>query len=103
MQKISQISGVGLVGIGGRQKPAIRIQVDPQALAARGLSLEDVRSVIGVDNVDLPKGTLNSPRQSYTLNTNDQLFKPELYADLIVAYRNGSPVRVRDIGRAIRG
>ena len=103
MQKISQISGVGLVGIGGRQKPAIRIQVDPQALAARGLSLEDVRAVIGVDNVDLPKGTLNSPRQSYTLNTNDQLFKPELYDDLIIAYRNGSPVRIKDVGKAIDG
>ena len=103
MQKISQISGVGLVGIAGRQKPAIRIQVDPQALAARGLSLEDVRSVIGVDNVDLAKGTLNSPRQSYTLNTNDQLFKPELYDDLIIAYRNGSPVRIRDVGKAIDG
>jgi hydrophobe/amphiphile efflux-1 (HAE1) family protein len=103
MQKISQISGVGLVGIGGRQKPAVRIQVDPQALAARGLSLEDVRAVIGVDNVDLPKGTLNSPRQSYTLNTNDQLFKPELYDDLIIAYRNGSPVRIKDVGKAIDG
>ena len=103
LQKISQISGVGLVGIAGRQKPAIRIQVDPQALAARGLSLEDVRSVIGVDNVDLPKGTLNSPRQTYILNTNDQLFKPEAYADLIIAYRNGSPVRVKDVGKAISG
>src|SRR5215831_10374734 len=101
LQKISQISGVGLVGIAGRQKPAIRIQLDPQALAARGLSLEDVRSVISVDNVDLPKGTLNSPRQTYTLNTNDQLFKPEAYGDLIIAYRNGSPVRVKDVGKAI--
>jgi len=104
LQKISQISGVGLVGIAGRQKPAIRIQLDPQALAARGLSLEDVRSVISVDNVDLPKGTLNSPRQTYTLNTNDdQLFKPELYNELIIAYRNGSPVRVKDVGKAIDG
>jgi hydrophobe/amphiphile efflux-1 (HAE1) family protein len=103
LQKISQISGVGLVGIAGRQKPAIRIQLDPQALAARGLSLEDVRSVISVDNVDLPKGTLNSPRQTYTLNTNDQLFKPEAYGDLIIAYRNGSPVRVKDVGKAIDG
>ena len=103
LQKISQISGVGLVGIAGRQKPAIRIQLDPQALAARGLSLEDVRSVISVDNVDLAKGTLNSPRQSYTLNTNDQLFKPEAYNDLIIAYRNGSPVRVKDVGKATDG
>jgi HAE1 family hydrophobic/amphiphilic exporter-1 len=101
LQKISQISGVGLVGIGGEQQPTVRVQVDPASLAARGISLEDVRTVLGQANVDLPKGTLNSPRQTYTLNTNDQLFKPDQYADLIVAYSNGSPVRVRDIGRAI--
>jgi hydrophobe/amphiphile efflux-1 (HAE1) family protein len=101
LQKISQISGVGLVGIGGQQKPAIRIQVDPQALAARGISLEDVRTVLSQANVDLPKGTLNSPRQTYTLNTNDQLLKADEYADLVIAYLNGSPVRVRDVGRAI--
>jgi hydrophobe/amphiphile efflux-1 (HAE1) family protein len=103
MQKISQISGVGLVGIGGQQKPAVRVQVDPQALAARGINLEDVRNVISQANVDLPKGTLNSPRQSYTLNTNDQLLNPSAYDDLILAYRNGSPVRVKDIGKAIDG
>src|ERR1700719_4721716 len=101
LQKISQISGVGLVGIGGEQQPTVRVQVDPQALAARGINLEDVRTVLGQANVDLPKGTLNSPRQTYTLNTNDQLFKPDKYADLIIAYRNGSPVRIRDIGRAV--
>ncbi len=101
LQKISQISGVGLVGIGGQQKPAIRVQVDPQALAARGINLEDVRTVLGQANVDLPKGTLNSPRQTYTLNTNDQLLKADDYANLIIAYLNGAPVRVRDVGRAI--
>ena len=101
LQKISQISGVGLVGIGGQQKAAVRVQVDPQALAARGINLEDVRTVLGQANVDLAKGALNSPRQTYTLNTNDQIFNPDQYADLVVAYRNGSPVRVRDIGRAI--
>ncbi len=101
LPKISQIPGVGLVGIGGQQKPAIRIQVNPQALAARGIGLEDVRSVVAGANVDLPKGTLNSPRVTYTLNTNDQLLKPEAYDDLIIAYRNGSPVRLRDIGNAI--
>jgi hydrophobe/amphiphile efflux-1 (HAE1) family protein len=101
LQKISQISGVGLVGIGGQQQPAVRVQVDPQALAARGINLEDVRTVLGQANVDLPKGQLNSPRQTFTLNTNDQLFQPDKYADLIIAYRNGSPVRIRDIGRAI--
>jgi len=101
MQKISQISGVGLVGIGGQQQPAVRVQVDPTALAARGINLEDVRTVLGQANVDLPKGQLNTPRQTFTLNTNDQLFDPEKYADLIIAYRNGSPVRIRDVGRAI--
>lgn len=101
LQKISQIQGVGLVGIGGQQKASVRVQVDPQALAARGINLEDVRTVLGQANVDLAKGTLNSPRQTYTLNTNDQLFHPEQYADLVIAYRNGSPVRVRDIGRAV--
>jgi HAE1 family hydrophobic/amphiphilic exporter-1 len=103
LEKVSQISGVGLVGIGGQQKPAIRVQVDPQALAARGIGLEDVRNVISQANVDLPKGTLNSPRQTYTLNTNDQLLKPGDYDSLILAYRNGSPVRVRDVGKAIDG
>src|SRR6202030_1963925 len=101
LQKISQISGVGLVGIGGQQQPTVRVQVDPEALAARGINLEDVRAVLGEANVDLPKGTLNSPRQTYTLNTNDQIFQPEDYANLIIAYRNGSPVRIRDIGRAV--
>src|SRR6201999_3899884 len=101
LPKISQISGVGQVGIGGQEKPAIRVQVNPQALASRGLSLEDVRTVVSGANVDLAKGTLNSPRQTFTLNTNDQLLKPDEYNNLIVAYRNGSPVRIRDIGRAI--
>ena len=101
LQKLSQVPGVGLVGIGGQQKPAIRVQVDPEALAARGISLEDVRNVLGQANVDLPKGTLNSPRQTYTLNTNDQLLKADDYANLVIAYNNGSPVRVRDVGSAI--
>ena len=101
--KLSQISGVGLIGMGGQQKPAIRVQVDPQALANRGIGLEDVRNVLGQANVDLPKGTLNGPQQSFTLNTNDQLLKPGAYNNLIVAYRNGSPVRISDVGRAIEG
>ena len=103
LQKISQISGVGLVGIGGQQKPAVRVQVNPQALAARGIGLEDVRNVISQANVDLPKGTLNSPRKTYTINTNDQLLDPDAYNNLILAYRNGSPVRVKDVGNAING
>jgi HAE1 family hydrophobic/amphiphilic exporter-1 len=101
LPKISQIAGVGIVGIGGQQKPAIRVQVDPQALANRGIGLEDVRNVLSQANVDQPKGTLTGPRQSFTLGTNDQLLKPDAYKDLIVAYRNGSPVFMRDIGNVI--
>ncbi|MGY4285100.1 multidrug efflux pump subunit AcrB [Bradyrhizobium sp. LM2.7] len=101
--KISQIAGVGTVGIGGQQKPAIRVQLDPQALANRGIGLEDVRNVLVQANVDQPKGTLNSPKQTFTLNTNDQLLKPEAYKNLIVAYRNGSPVYLRDVGNVIEG
>jgi multidrug efflux pump subunit AcrB len=71
--KLSQIGGVGLIGIGGQQKPAIRVQVDPTALANRGIGLEDVRNVLMQSNVHQPKGTLNSPRQTFTLGTNDQL------------------------------
>src|SRR4051794_29494701 len=103
LPKISQIAGVGQVGIGGQQKPAIRVQVNPEALANRSISLEDVRNVLAQANVDLPKGTLNSPQQTYTLNTNDQLLKPDAYNNLIVAYRAGTPVRIRDIGQAIEG
>ena len=77
------------MGTGGQQQPAIRVQVDPVALANRGIGLEDVRTVISQQNVDLPKGTLNSPRVTYTLNTNDQLLKPEPYNNMILAYRMG--------------
>ena len=101
LPKISQIAGVGIVGIGGQQKPAIRVQVDPQALANRGIGLEDVRNVLTQANVDQPKGTLTGPQQSLTLGTNDQLLKPDAYKDLIVAYRSGSPVFIRDIGNVI--
>jgi hydrophobe/amphiphile efflux-1 (HAE1) family protein len=103
LPKISVVPGVGLVGIGGQQTPAIRVRVDPQALANRGIGLEDVRNVLAQANVDLPKGTLNSAQQSWTLNTNDELLKPDAYNNLIVAYRNGSPVRIRDVGEAIEG
>ncbi|MGA7327641.1 MAG: efflux RND transporter permease subunit [Rhodomicrobium sp.] len=103
LQKISQVQGVGLVGIGGQQQPAVRVQVDPVALANRQIGLEDVRTVLSQQNVDLPKGTLNSPRVTYTLNTNDQLIEPEPYNNMVLAYRNGGPVHVRDVGRAITG
>jgi len=100
-QKISQLDGVGLVSIAGGQKPAVRIQANPTALASYGLSLEDVRTAIGNANVDQAKGSLNGPRQAYTIGDNDQLLSASDYANVIIAYRNGSPVRLSDIANAV--
>src|SRR5215469_8415722 len=102
-QQVSQISGVALVNIGGQQKPAIRVQVDPAKLAARGLTLEDVRGVLNAATTDAAKGSVRGDQQSFTIAANDQLTQPEQYDDVIVAYRNGAPVRVRDLGNAIVG
>jgi HAE1 family hydrophobic/amphiphilic exporter-1 len=100
-QQISQISGVGLVNIGGAQKPAVRVQVDPTRLAAMGLSLEDVRGVMATASVNQPKGTVDGARQSFTVYTNDQLLSAQPWNDVVLAYKNGAPVRVRDIGVAV--
>jgi len=100
-QKISQLTGVGLVSISGGQKPAVRIQTNPTALASYGLSLEDVRTVLGQANVDQAKGVLEGPRQAFTINSNDQLLSSEGYKSVIIAYRNGSPVRLKDIANVI--
>ncbi|HEY5329813.1 MAG TPA: multidrug efflux RND transporter permease subunit [Acidobacteriaceae bacterium] len=100
-QKISQLSGVGLVSIAGGQKPAVRIQANPMALAGYGLSLEDVRSALGTANVDQAKGNLNGSRQSYTIGDNDQLLSSSDYSKVIIAYRNGSPVRLSDVANAV--
>ena len=102
-QQISQIAGVAQVLIGGQQKPAIRIQLDPAKLVAKGLSLEDVRIPLSVTTVDNPKGTIRGPKRSYTIYTNDQLTESKDWNDVIVAYRNGAPLRVRDIGQAVTG
>jgi HAE1 family hydrophobic/amphiphilic exporter-1 len=102
-QQISQISGVAQVNIGGQQKPAIRIQLDPAKLVAKGLSLEDVRVPLAVTTVDSPKGTIDGEKRSFTIYTNDQLTKSKDWNDIIVAYRNGAPLRVRDIGQAVTG
>src|SRR6476619_1060452 len=102
-QQVSQISGVGQVSIGGERKPAVRVQIDPAKLAAKGLSLEDVRSKIAVSTVDLPKGTIQGARRSYTIYDNDQLTSGKPWNDVIVAYRNGAPIRIRDLGQAIDG
>ena len=102
-QQISQISGVALVTIGGQQKPAIRVQVDPARLEARGLTLEDLRGVLATATTDAAKGAINGDLQTFTIATNDQLTQPEQYGDIIIAYRGGAPVRVRDVGHAITG
>src|SRR6185437_1129063 len=102
-QKISQLSGVGLVSISGGQRPAVRIQANPTALASYGLSLEDLRTALGQANVDQAKGILENERQSFTINSNDQLSSAKEYQDVIIAYRNNAPVRLRDIASVIDG
>src|SRR5215831_15073888 len=100
-QKISQLPGVGLVSISGGQKPAVRVQANPTALAGYGLSLEDVRSALAAANVDQAKGVLDGPRQSFTIGANDQLLSSADYNSVIIAYRNGAPVRLSDIATAV--
>ncbi len=102
-QKISQVSGVGLVTINGGQKPAVRVQVDPESLAGTGLTLEDVRSALAAANINQPKGNIDGARQDYTLATNDQLFKADGFKPLVIAYANGSPVRLSDVATAVDG
>jgi hydrophobic/amphiphilic exporter-1 (mainly G- bacteria), HAE1 family len=102
-QQISQISGVAQVVIGGQQKPSIRVQVDPAKLVAKGLSLEDVRSQIAITTVDSPKGNIDGATRAYTIYANDQLLDSKDWNDVIVAYRNGGPLRIRDIGQAVTG
>jgi hydrophobic/amphiphilic exporter-1 (mainly G- bacteria), HAE1 family len=102
-QQISQISGVAQVFIGGQQKPSIRIQVDPAKLVAKGLSLEDVRNQIAINTVDGPKGNIDGPKRAYTIYANDQLPEADKWNDVIIAYRNGAPLRIRDIGQAVAG
>ena len=102
-QQISQISGVAQVIIGGEQKPAIRVQVDPARLQTRGLTLEDVRGVLAAATTQAAKGSINNARQSFTIQANDQLAKAGDYDNVIIAYRNGAPIRVRDVGHAIDG
>src|ERR1041385_8658949 len=102
-QQISQISGVAQVIIGGEQKPAIRVQVDPAKLQTRGLTLEDVRGVLTNATTNAAKGSINTAQQSFPIQANDQATKAEQYNDVILAYRNGAPVRVRDVGEAVDG
>ncbi len=100
-QKISQLTGVGLVSISGGQKPAVRIQANPTALASYGMSLEDLRTALGAANVDQAKGNFDGPHQAFTIGANDQLLTADVYRPLIVAYRNGAPVRLSDVATVV--
>jgi multidrug efflux pump len=102
-QKISQVSGVGLVTLNGGQKPAVRVQVDPEALAGRGLTLEDVRAALVQANVNQPKGNLDGPRQNYMLAVDDQLLKSAAYRTVIIAYKDGAPVRLSEVADVVDG
>jgi hydrophobic/amphiphilic exporter-1 (mainly G- bacteria), HAE1 family len=102
-QQISQMAGVGLVTIGGEQKPAIRVQIDPAKLVAKNLSLEEVRAQLAITTVNTPKGNIDGEIRSYTIYANDQLTVADPWNDVIIAFRNGAPLRVRDIGKAVGG
>ena len=101
--QLSRIPGVGVVDFHGQQKPAVRIQINPAAASAIGITLEDVRAAIGTATVDSPKGVLDGPNQSLTLDTTDQVFDSATFNSVIVAYRNGAPVQIADSGKAIDG
>ncbi|OYV40108.1 MAG: multidrug transporter subunit MdtB [Rhodospirillales bacterium 20-64-7] len=102
-QRISQQPGVGLVSISGGQRPAVRVQVDPRALAAYGLNIDDLRTTLGNANVNIPKGNFDGPAQASTINANDQITDPQQYLDLVIAYRNGNPVYLRNVATVIHG
>ncbi len=101
VQQLSQVPGVAQVFIGGESKPAIHVQVDPAKLAAAGLTLEEIRNALVSSTTNAAKGTLNTPDNSFTIASNDQLTLPEQYENVVLAYRNGAPIRVRDIGQAV--
>ncbi|MCK0197159.1 multidrug efflux RND transporter permease subunit [Ancylobacter sp. 6x-1] len=102
-QRLSQIDGVSQVSIAGEQKPSIRIQIDPARLAASGLTFEDVRTTLANSTAQAAKGSINGAVRSFTIAANDQITTPEAYDDVILAYRNGAPIRVRDVGHAVEG
>ncbi|KAG9611001.1 hypothetical protein KCV01_g2790, partial [Aureobasidium melanogenum] len=99
--QVSQMKGVGLVDYHGQQRPAVRLQLDPDKVAALGLGLDDIRGAVATQTVDAPKGTLDGPRQAITLAATDQLLDPAAYRDLVIAYRDGAPIRVSDVGTVV--
>ncbi len=102
-QKISQIDGVGLVTLSGGQRPAVRVQANPTALAAYGMSLEDLRNAIASANVNSSKGSFDGPTRSYTIDANDQLKSADAYKDIVIAYKNGGPVHLSDVANIVDG
>ena len=102
-QKISQQPGVGLVSVSGGQRPAVRVQLNPAALAAYGLNIDDVRTILGNANVNIPKGSFDGPSQASTIGANDQIISAEGYARQVIAYRNGAPVRLSDVAKVVSG
>src|SRR5215831_11801408 len=102
-QKIAQIEGVGLVSLSGGQRPAVRIQVNPRAAAAQGLSMEDIRTAIAAANVNQAKGSFDGPARAYTIDANDQLRSADEYRQIIIAYRNNAPIHLDDIADVIDG
>src|SRR6266545_1788559 len=102
-QKISQLPGVGLVSISGGQKPAVRIQVNPTALASYGINLEDVRSALQATSVNQAKGNFDGPHQSYQISANDQRLTSKDYRPIVVAYNNGAPVMLSDVASVVDG
>ncbi len=100
-QKLSEVSGVGLVTIEGNQKPAVRVQVNPATISSFGIGMEDVRTALVNNNINQPKGSFDGARQSYSIGANDQIFSAAEYGNVIIAYKNGSPVRLKDIGKVI--
>jgi len=100
-QKLSEVTGVGLVTIQGNQKPAVRVQVNPAAISSLGLGLDDVRTILGQANVNAPKGSFDGARQSFTIGSNDQIFSADAYKPIIVAYKNGAPIRLGNLANVI--
>src|SRR5690242_217222 len=102
-QKISQLPGIGLVSISGGQKPAVRVQADTRKLAAYGLNIDDLRTTVANANVNTPKGNFDGPMRAYTINANDQLQSADAYRDIVIAYKNGSPVHLSDVAAVVDG
>lgn len=102
-QQLSEVPSVGMIDFHGEQRPAVRVRIDPDKLALHGLTLEEIRSVINNSTVNIPKGTLYRKDQTITLDTTDQIMQANQYNDLIIAYKDGAPIRVKDVGLAING